>query len=252
MREDMYKVIVERPRWGSRMPATSRGTPDLEESPRCEGLRRRHRIRKSLNENLRPLERWLGSQVGRPWNKVYAELCAGIDRRSTVQQHIHQHVDDFVARQVLRRDGELMVLDVWSRPQPLKDRWAPKLYVDPDSGLLRVNRLRERLRRQLRLEDEREAGTPPEDRRELSPWRQLHRRNGVWYEVELAPLPRSANGYDVAYDVLRQAPVRVAGRPDDKRFVASDCGLFGRDGVYARSKRQLNRDELRGHGLHNE
>ena len=30
-----------------------------------------------------PLERYLHQQVGRPWDAVYAEICAGIDRRST-------------------------------------------------------------------------------------------------------------------------------------------------------------------------
>jgi len=39
-------------------------------------------------------------QLGRPWNKVFSEICAGIDRRNTVQQHIHQHIRDFIAIEV--------------------------------------------------------------------------------------------------------------------------------------------------------
>ena len=47
---------------------------------------------RGLNENLAPLRRYLHAQIGRPWNKVFSEICAGIDRRNTVQQHIHQHI----------------------------------------------------------------------------------------------------------------------------------------------------------------
>jgi hypothetical protein len=34
--------------------------------------------RPALNENLNPLKRYLHAQVGRPWNKVYAEIAARI------------------------------------------------------------------------------------------------------------------------------------------------------------------------------
>lgn len=56
MREDMAKVIVERPRVGGRPPPKGRAVA-LEELPQQEGMRRRHRSflgRKELNENLNP------------------------------------------------------------------------------------------------------------------------------------------------------------------------------------------------------
>jgi hypothetical protein len=60
---------------------------------------------RELNENLAPLRRYLHTQIGRPWNKVFREVCAGIDRRNTVQQHIHQHIRDFIAIDVGVREG---------------------------------------------------------------------------------------------------------------------------------------------------
>jgi hypothetical protein len=44
--------------------------------PTHEGLRRAQSLRgdrKQMNESLGPLRRYLERQVGRPWNKVYAE-----------------------------------------------------------------------------------------------------------------------------------------------------------------------------------
>ena len=98
MRDDLYKVIVERPRVGSRNATNSDGRifRNSEDAPAKVGMRRGYRDQKSLNENLAPLRRFLGSQVGRPWNKVYADLSAGIDRRNTVQDHIYAHIENYV------------------------------------------------------------------------------------------------------------------------------------------------------------
>jgi hypothetical protein len=56
-----------------------------------------YRDLKSLNENLRPLERYLSRQVNRPWDMVYRDMCAVIDGRSAVQRHILEHLRQYVA-----------------------------------------------------------------------------------------------------------------------------------------------------------
>jgi hypothetical protein len=55
------------------------------------------------------------SQVNRPWNKVYSELCANIDRRNTVQEHIFAHIEQFVAVKTHLVDGEVRVPKWWAR-----------------------------------------------------------------------------------------------------------------------------------------
>ena len=56
-------------------------------------MKRRHQGHtKWLNEHLGPLRRYLDSQVGRPWDKVFSEICAHIDRSSAVQDHVRDHV----------------------------------------------------------------------------------------------------------------------------------------------------------------
>src|SRR6266404_9494791 len=105
MRTDMYKVIVERPRRGKRpRPLAIRFRNDLL-GPAHLGMRAAYDHRE-LNENLNPLRRYLRTQVGRPWSKVFSEICATIDRRNTVQQHIHQHIDQFIATRVGVRNGQ--------------------------------------------------------------------------------------------------------------------------------------------------
>lgn len=75
MREDMAKVIVERPR--RRGDAARKGRrQDWDQMPSHEGMRRPHILSgdpKELNEHLGPLRRYLERQVGRPWDKVYSE-----------------------------------------------------------------------------------------------------------------------------------------------------------------------------------
>jgi hypothetical protein len=99
MREDMSRVIVERPRLGGGWTKRGRTVP-FSELPKCEGMRRPHTrsgMWKALNENLNPLRRYLERQVGRPWDKVYSEIARNLRPDSTVQQHVRDHVPDFVA-----------------------------------------------------------------------------------------------------------------------------------------------------------
>jgi hypothetical protein len=87
-----------------------------------------YRDLKSLNENLRPLERYLSRQVNRPWDMVYREMCAVIDGRNAVQRHILEHLRQYVAIRTSVVDGEL--IDLGNRffgPGPI---WQ-SLYVHP-------------------------------------------------------------------------------------------------------------------------
>lgn len=254
MRADMYKVIVERPRRGGGFRDEMPAPVDLSDSPRQEGLRRRHRCRKGLNENLSPLRRYLASQVGRPWDKVFSDICAGIDRRNTVQRHIHQHLEDFVAIRVYDVDGELQIDGRWRGRVPLADTWAPEFYVHPGHGLLCVNEGRIRARREYcrerraHLREARDGAD--ENRRILDTSTQLHRIAGVWYRVELSAITNEAM-LDRRIDALRKLPLDRCPREIAMKGVASSRDLFGDPNVYARNKRQLNARELRQYGLFN-
>ncbi len=137
MRADMAKVIVERPRRVER--ATRRGRAlGADDLPSHEGMRAPH-VRnwggKVLNENLAPLRRYLERQVGRKWDRVYAEISVHLRPTSAVQQHVRDHLHHFVAvkpRRIHFPMKQRSGMDIWSQP----------FYVDRRTGLLcRTDRL---------------------------------------------------------------------------------------------------------------
>ncbi len=99
MRADMGKVLVERPRFGSRggrpkgyKKAVTRGLA-AGGGPTREGMKRPHgHSLKQFNEHLGPLRRFLDANVGRPWDTVYSEICAHVDLGNVVQKHILTHL----------------------------------------------------------------------------------------------------------------------------------------------------------------
>jgi hypothetical protein len=270
MRNDMAKVIVERPRI---RPFSSRKGRhrDPDDLPFREGFRRAAAMRgdrKQLNENLKPLRRYLERQVGRPWNKIYSEIAAHLRVDSAVQQHVRDHLRDFVAVKPRRVRAGWCCRDLWYHP----------FYVDPSTGLLRrTDQLPEEKRRR------RTARRPPPvpvERVALSGDRELRRLHGIWYEIQLAPLPepvyrayremqkrplkpcdRHSPMIDVElmvrrlvtpaiYDVVTKSMME-AGPPVDDEKGWRAWRLAHPDRRYAVAKRTLSRCELRQHGLDN-
>lgn len=262
MREDMYKVIVERPRWGSRMRTRDgrlyRASEDL---PGKLGMKRGYTNHKSLNENLSPLKRWLESQVNRPWNKVYAELCASIDRRNTVQEHIFTHIENFVERETKLVEGKVMVLSRWRGGwQPIDESWAG-LYVHPTTGILRENRHRVTNKQAWLKRQKAEIESLAAKRRDIGPFEQLHCMDGVWYHVTLAEMnqayrrPGPSGGAaewvnPLHWDVLQKKMITC--NPRHGQIKPAQSPPYGKSNLYAAAKRQLSSAELKRHGLTSE
>ncbi len=272
MRDDMAKIIVERPRVPDRSERKGRDRP-LEELPQYEGMRRPHLLRswgKELNENLQPLRRYLERQVGRPWSKVYAEIAQNLRMDNTVQQHVRDHLHDFVAVNPRRIAGG------W-RSRSGSTLWYQPLYVDPVTDLLcRTDRLpEEKARRRAKLCKSEETLT----RIALAPDRELRLIDGLWYEVRLASMPepefktflemqtRPLKPYGKSPMVELEVEVRRLATPAVWDVVAGALVEVGPaidapkswqayrqthpDRRYATAKRMLNHQELKRHGLHN-
>jgi len=250
MRDDMYKVIVERPRHGRAWQDDGRVFRNSEDRPARIGMRNGYFRRKSLNENLAPLERWLWQQRHRPWDKVYSELSAGIDRRNTVQDHIYTHLDDFVEREARLVDGKVYARNGWRRGV-----WAPveetrvKLFVHPTTGILLPNRGAERAARNQREADAaKRRDRPYAVYHTIDASTQWHQREGCWFEVRLEHLPQAPAGARVApmrYDVLRRCEVSLANAYQGPGGgTPSNYAMYGRADLYATSKRQLSRREV--------
>ena len=251
MRKDMSKVIVERPRRGRSWPAKPGRTrvvvDDDGEPLRARVPAKRVQKTKYLNENLAPLRRFLEAQVGRPWNKVYAELSANLKPTSTVQQHVRDHVEDFVAVKTRMRAGEVWVTGRWGRDQALKDAYQ-RLYVHPRTGLLRKNTLWKRWSTQRKDEQKRRDAERALRMREITPTKQLHLFGDVWWEVTLAKI--KMHRYKHKQGKEFSAPERFADVVQSAKLSALPLEeLYAKPGVYAAAKRQLNKADLKRLGL---
>jgi len=264
MREDMFKVIVERPRLvnSNGYSRDGRKFRNDENAPGRLGMKRGYtQWPKSLNENLAPLKRYLEKQVNRPWDKVYSEIRATIDARSTVKHHILQHIEDFVAidtRWVDTADGgQVVIRRRWPRKDTLLEDANIELFVHPRTGIL----LRNRHRKPWNWSKSPPArtGRPPLERRVVDETEQLMCIEGIWYRVTLAKLPagvqhetsvdgtpRIATTYRKCWDAVRNCEVswiQPGESPNNADY------WFGRRNVYATSKRQLSSRELKQYGL---
>ena len=271
----MARVIVERPRRGSRHATTndekgwgrrnaSKGHDEdkyekLENLPQKESMTRRYGWnRKELNENLSPLRRFLMKSVNRPWDKVFSEICENINTNSTVQQHIRQHVFDTVENNTfIGKDGKVWYHVAYHRgtgdmSEPIADSYKD-LYIHPENGLLLKNKNKKRNRynykkqRQEEIDQIRREG-PDADH-------QLHNIDGIWYVIELKPLPEKLYEMKRTPDgALFKDPTSEAHQRDImlhnalQHLSASEFErMYGRK-VFGVSKKQANSKELKAAG----
>ncbi len=239
MRPDMAKVIVERPRRGWHVRGTPKGYRRRlqrfsdDELPRREGIKERWQSgTKSLNEHLGPLRRYLDAQVGRPWDKVFAEICTHINRNSAVQDHVRDHVADYVAVHVLMVGGVPCSGEGdWTHGQGLHLFGWKRWYVCPRSGILQRIKISPRSGRRQR---KKEPDLPRFVR--VSESLQCRPIAGAWHLVTLKPLP-------VVRHHCRERDV-ILDRPVAELSVKMARKHYG-DAVYAVEMRRLSKRELR-------
>jgi hypothetical protein len=271
MREDMFKVIVERPRRGgyggkkgrkqeySRQDAirASYDAENYDEPSSWEKIRPvgRGADRKDLNENLEPLWRFLQSCVGRCWDDVYSEIRANLSPKNAVQMHVVQHLKQQVTLDTyLGEDGCVYEHPKYgSRPTNLEEpvQYNYQFYVHP------VTREFCQSPRKAKRRDKKDAAKDRFKRTDLSWYRLI---NGIWYVVEFEKIPfwkgEKPRYYGGGPAKLYNATMReMDNRQDYSRVgdILHPEGLsnwqreaeYGFTNIYAVSKRQLGKRELR-------
>lgn len=281
MRKDMPRVIVTRPRIVDSFCRKGRATP-FEELPTKLGMRRSVQERggyKMLNEHLAPLRRYLESQVGQPWDKVFSEIASVLRVDSVVQQHVRDHIEDFVETRPRPSVKTTYLLD--GSTVKRQTLWYQPLYVDLRDGILKRTIDHPEAKRRRRQKAERLMRKDPVDRVELAEDRQLRRIEGIWYMVTLSPLPepkyrvvpiirrislkghpRRGRTVDIeiverhlltppVIDAVTGASMLVGPTIDNERERAAYRRQYP-DRRYAVAKRQLSKSEMRYHGLVND
>lgn len=224
MRKDMAKVIVERPRLGSRMPSRKKGYRKYVQKAGVENLPPQepmlghwHGRGRWLNEHLGPMRRFLRSRVGRPWNKVHQELCEHVSFDNAVQKHVLTHVFDYVVRHVTIQGRSIIENDGWRLGRELS---PGTMYICPRTGLLKV----------IRQNSQTEAP-------QHVYWGQLtqyQQRDGAWWELRLRARPLDSEGY---WDVWLERPLEHVKDAD------LEAAFGGK--LMALSKRPLSPREVR-------
>ena len=141
MREDMHKVVVERERHGSNRKSRKWGQrlavypdADYDDQPKFVSSARRRQYaynHKWFSDVLGPLRRFLCSNLGRPWDKVFSELRRGLDVRKVTGRHIFDHVDSMVDTNCWIGEDRGIYTFRWGRKREVEG-----FYVNPRTGLL--------------------------------------------------------------------------------------------------------------------
>lgn len=265
MRADMAKVLTERPRTKSweerrktggkvRIADLNEDLDDEREVSRLPISRRRvYYDYKDFTDHIMPLKNYLRAQVGRPWNDVWSDLCATLDRRTTTGNHVFEHIAWEVETNTVMVGSKVHEY-VGGRHGTAK---VTGLYVHPVTGILEF------------------APYPPRPRRKkdetkirLGPGRYLISINGIWYEGTYERFEKKPESL-VTAELLREfrdpktywgSPHRVIEEQerrswDERRQLGSRVYFFHRTEktIYyiRRTKRQLSTKELRRHGIEN-
>ena len=122
---------------------------------------------KEFNENPKLLERYLDGQVGRPWDKVYSEICSNSDSRRGIGRTVLTRIRRLVASDCFTA-GRQVLQPGWFGPHP-----PSTLYVHPKTGLL----CRPRPRRYDRPK-------PEITRIALDSLHWYEKTDGIWYRLD--------------------------------------------------------------------
>lgn len=164
MRNDMHKLLCERPRTGGHgrlgarncyIRASMKHNISLELDDEDELDEQSHRTKpkrinisrtdKQLSDFLSPLKGWLIKQAGRRWNDVFSELCTMLPS-GVHADHIRDHVDGYIERNVVIVDGIPCTAQAhrWSHSDDIhaaRGMYTPvnrtMLYVDPIDNILK-------------------------------------------------------------------------------------------------------------------
>ena len=242
MREDAEKVFTDPARRGSSDPSLDvirgrrfvsghrKDVEALDALPFTDPMKRLDwGWGKGINSDFRFIRKFLLSRVGRLWDDVYKEVCevtnAAVPGAPTLRHHIRHAVETAIEMV----DGVPHWFSKYSGLVPLEDygRWN-SFYVEPGTGILRAAPKRKRY-----------VKPSDPDKIVLSETEQLQKIDGIWYLTTRHPSGEVSvyNGplrvYDTASETWTWKPTYI--------WVPS----------FKWTQKQLNKKELKKHGLKN-
>ena len=186
MRSDMGKCVIERPRNGSSNPSAKAkwygkitqddegydydGMTKLPVSSKQEGYHKKIG-NKSFTDVLGPIEGYLRSSVGRPWDDVYSELCSGLGKFSWPMRHVLLFHVNVAVNTWEGVDGNIWYNDKYGHSK-VDGGYRSEFYVHPRSKTLQ--RFRQTKRYKYRANKEGESV-------KLDGNRHMVKIDGLWF-----------------------------------------------------------------------
>lgn len=221
MRYDMSNVLTEARAAGDRMSGRPRSLPRMG----LEDLPSREKMRSCANKasalwRHQPLLRFLEARIGRQWNVVHSEICAGNSMSNYAQRSTRILIERWVTIAIT-----MVGSTPYSNQGPLS---GGSFWVDPNDGILKmVPRERRKPTRRAR-QTFRQVRIDQTNRYVLI--------NGGWFLVKFAALVSEDCGDQLNKDVVLQLPLS-AGR--------EACRQEWQEDVYACYKQQLGGARLK-------
>lgn len=258
MRADFVKVLGETPRGGSHLRNRKhRRRYSADEIERiCEyqddegPVRAPHSPgkinygRKSRGISSAPMKRFLRSNLGRPWNQVYSDICQRIDRRSAVGREALDLLDYLVTKHCFEDADGGIRRNYSPRSQPPVEGF----YIHPRTQLLCYARVPYPVATKPAYTQEENNrfgryGIDPlhTEAKILDDHRVVEKINGIWYVHAYVHHDQSEMVTGWEYSALQKQMVLV-------RKTRAQWRLPEWERV---STRQLGKKALRKHGLRN-
>jgi hypothetical protein len=202
--------------------------------------------RKLSGLNYTLLRRWIRKQVGRPWDKVYSEIC-----KHNPDTRTQMCLENYINVNVVTEDGRAYRRDGggWRSHGEL---YCGDLYVDPNDKIIKVYKKNKRKKYERK---------PVEGFIQIDDCTSLNKIDGQWFVVGWVDFPPDAKRpYYLSEDYrsrIREVPVRdlLLGDTITRK---SHYGRFNHDridhrarisGKYAKTKRSANKKILKKHGV---
>lgn len=247
MRSDMGKVITERERGGSGAKSMKHGAAvrweghdhGYDEQPKRAKISARGQYgyeHKTFTDVLGPIKGFIRKNVGKPWNKIYSEICKVLDKRKVTHAHVIDHIYQWVGLTVVYcSDG------YWREPDNITCRLeddgtltyfgsAPDYFVHPRTGILTNNKARESKRAQQAKWSAKKADPDFIKINELSAYKRI---DSIWYKCQIRDASKQEIELHKFTSSLQYTDMK------------SRVFVHGRESYYIEDKKQLGKKELK-------
>ena len=247
MRSDFQKLLCECYKEGRAWASSSSSVRqhlkrmDADEETRTSTTINPSKLRKQekgFGENLAPLKRFINKQIGRPWNKVYSEICQHNSKAGAVGLHIFQHLFAYIETntekyehgRIYTKAGDTTHWN-WARYEISHGT----LYVDPNDNIIK------------RYKKNKKQPQPKTETKSINVDADTSIENidGIWYRITWSATPRAQRLHQTRHGQrMRYQAVYCLWQ---KKTVS-----YSEAKSYASGKQQLNQRELKQYKLSNQ